>query len=259
MFPRSLHASFAGSVLRSPQLRAALWLAAVAATAAWLAAASTAAGLAAGSSRQLAARAGLGGGGLGGGTSGDSFVSGMSRKPSLRALGLQRFPSMPALSGLLGLREPPACRDAGFLSGTGGGGSSQQHGYAAAFSFQPSPAEQSYKAAKGNGSHLSGNSSLLPEDSIGSTANGFSGGGSTSERSAVISSGIASGAGVYQPAAALPNIAQTDWGPRMSPPPTPHADTGDGCSAAAQQQQFGGGAAGTWGGGRTGAKRRGLR
>jgi hypothetical protein len=235
-------------------------VAAAAGTAAWLAAAAAAAGLAAGSGKQSAARSGLGGGNLGSGFSGgDSLASGMSRKPSLRSLGLQRFPSMPALSGLLGFGEAPASRDAGFLSGAGGGGGGSQQGYAAAFSFQPSPAEQSYKAAKGNGSHLSGNSSRLPADSIGSTANGFSGGGSTAGGSAASSGGIASGAGVYEPAAALPSTSQTDWGPRMSPPPTPHADAGDGCGADAQQHQFGSGNAGGWGAGRTGAKRRGLR
>lgn len=48
VFPRSIHAGYAGAVLADPLVRAALWAAAAAATAAWLAAAAAALGLAVG-------------------------------------------------------------------------------------------------------------------------------------------------------------------------------------------------------------------
>lgn len=237
VFPRSLHASFAGSILNSPHLQAALWLIAVAATAAWLAAAAAAAGLAAGSSRHLAASGGSGSTAA----FGSGFGGAMVRNPSLRALGLQRFPSMPALSGVLGFRDPGP-----FSSGGG-----PQQSYAIMSSQPPAAAEPSYKAAKGNGSRMSAEGGRLPADSLG--GGGISGDGALWAD--------------FTAAAAASNAAVggVDWGPRMSPPPTPHGDAGGGVlggsnrGGAQQQRQLAGLNSGGWAGGRTGAKRRGLR
>lgn len=248
VFPRSLHASFAGSILNSPHLRALLWLLAITATAAWLASAAAAAGLAAGSSRQFAA------------SSSGSVAPAMSRNPSLRSLGLQRFPSMPALSGLLKFKDAGGSGGSFPGSFTGSGCSSQQS-YAAASSTQPpATTEPFYKAAKGNGSRMSSDGGRLPPGSFGGS------GGSLG------TDGVAGSGGSLwaDPAAAggASHMAAGDWGPRMSPPPTPHGDGGGGGSAvgsghigsAQQQRQLGGASnGGGWAGGRTGPKRRGLR